>query len=199
MKKRARKQGQGKVAESRRLFMKKAVLGGAGATAAALGTGRIAAAAEEDGRPITIPTEFEAAEQAPRPAVDFPHDRRAGVRPRVQGGGRRGAVLLPGQLPGRARHGGGGDSHLLRAPRGLDGPRGRCVLPGDGRGRGDLRHRGAGVHGHDLRHRGGQRGALAAAGAGEQYDHPRRTTPSAGSRTATSSRPRRGCASTASG
>ena len=72
MKKGTRKQTQGKVAESRRLFMKKAVMGGAGATAAALGTGRIAAAAEEDAQPITIPGEFEAAERAPRPAVDFP-------------------------------------------------------------------------------------------------------------------------------
>ena len=63
---------QEKVAESRRLFMKKAVLGGAGATAAALGTGRIVAAAEEDAKPITIPSEFEAAARAPRAPVDFP-------------------------------------------------------------------------------------------------------------------------------
>ena len=58
--------------ESRRNFMRKAVLGGAGATAAALGTGRVAIAAEEDAKPITIPSEFEKAKTAPLPTVDFP-------------------------------------------------------------------------------------------------------------------------------
>ena len=55
------KRSGGTAAESRRAFMRQAVLGGAGATAAALGTGRAASAAEEDVKPITIPSEFEAA------------------------------------------------------------------------------------------------------------------------------------------
>jgi thiamine pyrophosphate-dependent acetolactate synthase large subunit-like protein len=59
--------------ESRRRFMKQAVLG-AGATAAALGTGQISlAAAEEDtAKPITIPPEFETAKTASLPTVEFP-------------------------------------------------------------------------------------------------------------------------------
>jgi thiamine pyrophosphate-dependent acetolactate synthase large subunit-like protein len=53
--------------------MKQAVLG-AGATAAALGTGQISlAAAEEDtAKPITIPPEFETAKTASLPTVEFP-------------------------------------------------------------------------------------------------------------------------------
>jgi thiamine pyrophosphate-dependent acetolactate synthase large subunit-like protein len=51
--------------------MKKAVLG-AGATAALGATGVEAAAQEADGDPITIPAEFEAAEKASLPTVDFP-------------------------------------------------------------------------------------------------------------------------------
>ena len=67
------KQARGAADGSRRDFMRQAVLGGAGATAAALGTGGAAAlAAEADDRPITIPKEFAEAEQAPRPPVDFP-------------------------------------------------------------------------------------------------------------------------------
>ena len=58
-------------AESRRAFMRKAALGGAGA-AAAFGAGRTAYAAEEDIKPITIPSEFEAAKAAALPEVDFP-------------------------------------------------------------------------------------------------------------------------------
>ena len=58
-------------AESRRAFMRKAALGGAGA-AAAFGAGRTASAAEEDIKPITIPSEFEAAKAATLPEVDFP-------------------------------------------------------------------------------------------------------------------------------
>ena len=59
-------------AESRRAFMKNAVLG-AGATAAALGTGGVGFAAEEtDAKPITIPPEFKASKDATLPAVDFP-------------------------------------------------------------------------------------------------------------------------------
>ena len=58
--------------ESRRAFMRQAALGGAGVTAAALGTARVAGAAEEDVKPITIPREFEAAKNAPLPTVDFP-------------------------------------------------------------------------------------------------------------------------------
>ena len=51
--------------------MKQAVLG-AGATAAALGTGRVAFAAEEgDVKPIAIPKEFDAAKNAPLSTVDF--------------------------------------------------------------------------------------------------------------------------------
>ena len=57
---------------SRRNFMRQAVLGGAGATAAALGTGGTIRAAEEDAKPITIPSEFESAKRAPLPSVDFP-------------------------------------------------------------------------------------------------------------------------------
>ncbi len=57
---------------SRRSFMKQAVLG-AGATAAALGTGRVGFAAQETGDPpITIPQEFDAAKTASLPAIDFP-------------------------------------------------------------------------------------------------------------------------------
>ena len=58
--------------ESRRAFMRQAALGGAGATAAALGAGRVAAAAEDDARPIAVPKEFDAADKAPARAVDFP-------------------------------------------------------------------------------------------------------------------------------
>ena len=57
--------------ESRRAFMRQAALGGAGVTAA-FGTGRVAAAAEEDVKPITVPVEFEKAEAASLPEVDFP-------------------------------------------------------------------------------------------------------------------------------
>ena len=59
--------------KSRRTFMKQAVLG-AGATAAAIGTGTVAVTAAEDdaARPITIPKEFEAARAATLPAIDFP-------------------------------------------------------------------------------------------------------------------------------
>ena len=57
---------------SRRSFMRQAALGGAGATAAALGAGGVARAAEGDAKPITIPNEFESAKNAPLPAVDFP-------------------------------------------------------------------------------------------------------------------------------
>lgn len=58
--------------ESRRAFMRQAALGGAGATAAALGAGRVAVAAEDDARPIAVPKEFDAADKAPARAVDFP-------------------------------------------------------------------------------------------------------------------------------
>ena len=59
---------------SRRRFMKHAVVGAAGATAATLGGGAAGlVAAEEDGvNPIQVPTEFEAARAAPLPTVDFP-------------------------------------------------------------------------------------------------------------------------------
>lgn len=61
-----------KQANSRRRFMKQAVLG-AGATAATLGAGTVGlAAAEEDIAPIRVPDEFETAKSAPLPAVDFP-------------------------------------------------------------------------------------------------------------------------------
>ncbi|MEE3203126.1 MAG: hypothetical protein VX262_07535 [Acidobacteriota bacterium] len=42
--------------KSRRNFMRQAVLGGAGATAAALGTAGVASAAEEDVKPISVPS-----------------------------------------------------------------------------------------------------------------------------------------------
>ena len=58
--------------ESRRAFMRQAVLGGAGATAAALGTGRAAGAAEDDARPIAVPKEFAEAAKVPAKTVDFP-------------------------------------------------------------------------------------------------------------------------------
>ena len=59
--------------KSRRTFMKQAVLG-AGATAAAIGTGTVAVTAAEDdaARPITIPKEFEEAQAATLPTIDFP-------------------------------------------------------------------------------------------------------------------------------
>lgn len=69
---RSAKRSGGEAAGSRRAFMRQAVLGGAGATAAALGAGRAAAAAEEDVKPITIPGEFEKAAAAPLPEIDFP-------------------------------------------------------------------------------------------------------------------------------
>ena len=70
---RSTQQARGAADGSRRDFMRQAVLSGAGATAAALGTGGAAAlAAEADDRPITIPKEFAEAEQAPRRPVDFP-------------------------------------------------------------------------------------------------------------------------------
>lgn len=58
---------------SRRRFMKQAVLG-AGATAATLGTGAagLSAAEEEDTPPIRVPAEFETARSASLPDVDFP-------------------------------------------------------------------------------------------------------------------------------
>ena len=52
--------------------MRQAVLGSAGATAAAIGGGSVARAAEDDAKPITIPSEFEQAKRASLPAVDFP-------------------------------------------------------------------------------------------------------------------------------
>ncbi len=61
-----------KQGNSRRRFMKQAVLG-AGATAATLGAGSVGlAAAEEDTAPIRVPDEFETAKNAALPAVDFP-------------------------------------------------------------------------------------------------------------------------------
>ena len=71
-KKRTPKRAKRDTVESRRNFMRQAVLGGAGATAAALGTGAVVRAAEEDAKPITIPSEFERAKRAPLPSVDFP-------------------------------------------------------------------------------------------------------------------------------
>lgn len=58
--------------KSRRTFMRQAVLGSAGATAAAFGGAEAARAAEEDAKPITIPSEFEQAKRAPLEPVDFP-------------------------------------------------------------------------------------------------------------------------------
>ena len=66
------KRSGGTTGESRRAFMRQAVLGGAGATAAALGAPGVARAAEGDVKPITIPSEFEKAKAAPLPEVDFP-------------------------------------------------------------------------------------------------------------------------------
>ena len=60
--------------ESRRHFMKNAVMG-AGATAAGLGSvaaTQVAVATEGDVKPITIPEEFETAKTATFPAIDFP-------------------------------------------------------------------------------------------------------------------------------
>ncbi len=51
--------------------MKQAVLG-AGAATVGAGTTAIAAAAEEDAGPITVPAEFEAAKHAALPEIDFP-------------------------------------------------------------------------------------------------------------------------------
>ena len=58
--------------KSRRNFMRQAVLGSAGATAAAFGGTEVARAAEEDAKPITIPSEFEQAKRASLEPVDFP-------------------------------------------------------------------------------------------------------------------------------
>lgn len=66
------KRARAAATESRRAFMRQAALGGAGATAAALGAGRVAVAAEDDARPIAVPKEFDAADKAPARAVDFP-------------------------------------------------------------------------------------------------------------------------------
>jgi hypothetical protein len=61
-----------KQGNSRRRFMKQAVLG-AGATAATIGAGSVGlAAAEEDAAQIRVPDEFATAKNAPLPAVDFP-------------------------------------------------------------------------------------------------------------------------------
>jgi acetolactate synthase-1/2/3 large subunit len=62
----------GKADNSRRNFMKTAVLGGAGATATALGANGASAAEVDDVQPITIPKEFETATTASLPEVDFP-------------------------------------------------------------------------------------------------------------------------------
>ena len=58
--------------KSRRNFMRQAVLGSAGVTAAALGTAGVANAAEEDVKPIVVPSEFEKSKRATLPTVDFP-------------------------------------------------------------------------------------------------------------------------------
>ena len=71
-KKHSSKQVKRDVVKSRRNFMRQAVLGSAGATAAAIGGGSVARAAEDDAKPITIPSEFEQAKRASLPAVDFP-------------------------------------------------------------------------------------------------------------------------------
>ena len=71
-KKRMSKRTKRDTVKSRRNFMRQAVLGSAGATAAALGTARVANAAEEDVKPIAVPSEFEKAKQAALPTVDFP-------------------------------------------------------------------------------------------------------------------------------
>ena len=60
--------GQG---SSRRRFMKQAVLG-AGAATVGAGTTVLAAEAEEDVSPITVPAEFETAKHASLPEIDFP-------------------------------------------------------------------------------------------------------------------------------
>ena len=66
-KKRMSKRTKRDTVKSRRNFMRQAVLGSAGATAAALGTARVANAAEEDVKPISVPSEFEKAKQATLP------------------------------------------------------------------------------------------------------------------------------------
>ncbi len=74
MRKKQKSRKVGATDESRRHFMKNAVMG-AGATAAALGTGGAtlaAAPAEGDVKPIAIPDEFATAKAAALPTVDFP-------------------------------------------------------------------------------------------------------------------------------
>ena len=75
----------------------------------------------------------------------------------------------PGNYPrgpraGRRRH-----PRLRRASRRIDGPRRRRVHPRDRRDRGVVRHRGSGLHRHDLRHCLRQRRAHAAAHRREQH------------------------------
>ena len=163
--------------QSRRTFLRKAVAG-AGATAAAVVASRAGRATRQPERgdragstiaPIRVPAEFAAATAARAGHVRIPDDRRAGVRARLQGRRRRGAVLLPRQLRRHPRDRRGRHPGLRRASRRLDGPRRRRVHPRHRRDRGVVRHRRPRLHRHDLRHRLRQRRAHAAAGRRQQH------------------------------
>ena len=111
---------------SRRDFMKSALIG-AGATAALGPTGL---SAQEGPDAITIPEEFEVAERASLPEIDFPHVGCPGLRAGVQGRGHRRSVLLSRELRHRARDRGYRHPDVRWSERGLHGPRRGRLLQG---------------------------------------------------------------------
>ncbi len=163
--------------QSRRSFLRKAVAG-AGATAAAVVTPRRAEAAVQQGSQNATAVDGGADSRAGRIRsrqgraaghVRVSDDRRAGVRARVQGRRRGGAVCVSRQLSGDPRAGRCRHTRLRRASRRIDGPRRRRVHPRDRRDRRVVRHRGSGLHRHDLRHCLRQRRPHAAARRREQH------------------------------
>ena len=150
--------------------MRSAVLGGAGATATALGASatRAGAAEVDDTHPITIPKEFEQAKNATLPDVDFPMSGAQVFARACKEEGVKALFCCPGNYDvvhaiadtGIPTYGGRHEGSLCHAAD--------AFTSSHRRGRGGLGDRGPRVHRHDLRRRGRQRGALAGAGAGQQ-------------------------------
>ena len=95
-------------------------------------------------------------------------DGRADFCQGLQGRGAGRADVLPGQLHGHRGHRHGGRAGVRRPDRRRDVRRRRRLHPGDRRGRGDLRHRRAGVFAADDGVCVGLLQQHAAAAAGEQ-------------------------------
>ena len=163
--------------QSRRSFLRKAVAG-AGATAAAVVSPRMVAEAGQQGSqnaaaatvaPIRVPAEFAAAKAAPPVTFEFPMTGAQVFARACKEEGVAALFACPGNYPVIHALASGRHSRLRRASRRIDGPRRRRVHPRHRRDRRVVRHRGPGLHRHDLRDRLRQRRAHAAAGRREQH------------------------------